>query len=104
MPVQQSIFIPAADDKCFQDDVKLKETANKYSSLVTRLCADRFIDDLCGLAGKMASNWGYFESEIIFILTKRLEIYFHSFHSGSNVGEFLLNLVACTPGEGGLTF
>lgn len=50
------------------------------------MCGDKFIDDLCSLVGNMASNWGYFESEIIFILTKRLEIYFNAFETSHNLG------------------
>lgn len=93
MPVQQPTFVPATDDKIFQD-TKLtpKESPSKYSSLLTRTCDDRFIDDLCALAGNMASNWGYFESELIFILTKRLEVYFNTFEVGSNLGDIRFNI------------
>ncbi|XP_037046683.1 uncharacterized protein LOC119081691 [Bradysia coprophila] len=78
IPVQQPTFVPVSDDKIFQDTkLSLIETPGKYSSLVTRMCDDRFVDDLCSLVGNMAANWGYFEGEIIFILTKRLEIYFN---------------------------
>lgn len=52
------------------------------------MCGDKFIDDLCALVGNTASNWGYFESEIIFVLTKRLEVYFNTFEISNNLGEF----------------
>lgn len=69
------------------------DVPGKYSSLLTRMCDDRFVDDLCSLVGSMASNWGYFESEIIFILTKRLEVYFNSFEINNAHGEFGLFLL-----------
>ncbi len=87
---QPNTFVPATDDKLFPDTkLSSKESLNKYSSLLTRMCDDRFVDDLCSLVGNMASNWGYFESEIIFILTKRLEIYFNAFEISHSLGEFL---------------
>lgn len=87
--MQQPTFVPAADDKIFQETSQ-KETANKFSSLITCMCADRFVDDLCSLVGNMASNWGYFESEIIFVLTKRMEIYFNAFEITNSLGECFL--------------
>lgn len=86
--MQQQTFIPATDEKVFQDNKPTpKDTPSKYSSLITRMCDDKFIDDLCSLTGNIASNWGYFESEIIFILTKRLEVYFNTFEISNNLGE-----------------
>ncbi|KAJ6643144.1 hypothetical protein Bhyg_08100 [Pseudolycoriella hygida] len=80
IPVQSN-YVPATDSEVFEDSKLLSknEAANKYSSLISRICADKFVDDLCSLVGNMASNWGYFESEIIFVLTKRLEVYFSAF-------------------------
>lgn len=53
-------------------------TYNKqvFSPFVTSECSDRFVGDICCLLGYLAGRWGYFEHEITYLLTRRLEIFF----------------------------
>lgn len=49
-----------------------------FSPLTTIMCTDLAIDDVCAAMGSISSKWGYFESEVIFIISKRLDFFFKS--------------------------
>lgn len=72
--------------------VKVEEGATItecFSSFETSICNDRYVDVLSDLIGSMASKWGYFEYEIIYLLTKRLEIFFYEITTWTCAGEFI---------------
>lgn len=58
-----------------------------FSSFETSICNDQYVNDVCDLVGLMASKWGYFEHEIIYLLSKRLEIFFHENRTWTITGE-----------------
>lgn len=85
-----------------KDDVIDKKTVSGtkvkqeyFSRFEAEMCDDRFVDDVCDLAGCLASKWGSFEFEIIYLLSKRLEIFFHEIKSWSiTVNATLLCFIA----------
>lgn len=58
-----------------------------FSSFDAEMCNSRYTNDVSNLVGLMASKWGYFEHEIIYLLAKRLEIFFHEITTWSTAGE-----------------
>lgn len=69
-------------------NVDAQATINEcFSSFDATMCNDRYVNDVCDLVGLMASKWGYFEHEIIYLLAKRLEIWFHKLTKWTIVGE-----------------
>lgn len=59
-------------------DVEAAATIDEcFSSFEATICNDRYVNDVCDLIGLMASKWGHFEHEIIYLLSRRLEIFFH---------------------------
>lgn len=71
-----------------KEDVEMKP---KFSPHTTIMCTDNYVDNVCTLIASMASKWEYFESEIIYLITKRLEIFFGNFSGNtSELGIFFL--------------
>lgn len=59
-----------------------------YSPFETEMCeSERLVEDICRVVGILASQWGCFEHEIVYLLIKRLEIFFHSVTEWSNGGK-----------------
>lgn len=59
-----------------------------FSPFVTDACDDRFVDDVCTLIGYLAGKWGYFEHEITYLLSKRLEIFFYEERNNWSKDDF----------------
>lgn len=62
-----------------------------FSTFETAMCNDRYVNDVCDLVGMMGSKWGHFEHEIIYLLAKRLEIFFHEVTTWTITGECILH-------------
>ena len=58
-----------------------------FSPFETQMCEEGYVDELCSVMACLSSKWGYFEHEVIFLLSKRLEIFFHSTTSWNDQGE-----------------
>lgn len=50
----------------------------QFSALTTLMCDEKSVDDCCRLIGHLSAKWGYLEREIIYIVARRLEIFFHN--------------------------
>lgn len=59
-----------------------------FSPFVTDACDDRFVDDVCTLVGYLAGKWGYFEHEITYLFSKRLEIFFYEDRTNWSKDDF----------------
>lgn len=68
------------------DDIKIKQ--EMFSSFEAEICDDRFVDDICELIGCFASKWGTFEYEMIYLLSKKLEIFFFEIKTWTITGKF----------------
>lgn len=63
------------------------EVPDVFSGYHGELCVNEEIaDEMCTVIGSLASLWGYFEHEVIYLLTKRLEIFFYSVNEWSHGG------------------
>lgn len=80
------------DNYTFNDATPLKaKTAASneiFSPFEAEMCDERFIDDLCESIGSLANKFGYFEFEIIYLMSKRLEIFFVGLKSWTTTGLF----------------
>lgn len=56
-------------------DVSIVE---QFSPMTTLMCDDQSIETVCAVIGSLASHWGYFERESIYLISKRLEIFFQN--------------------------
>lgn len=73
-----NVQVHVSNEKEPKFDVDAKTTISEcFSSFDAAMCNDRYVNEVCDLVGLMGSKWGYFEHEMIYMLSKRLEIYFH---------------------------
>lgn len=80
--------IDATEEKI---DLKIVDEPNVkqeyFSAFEAEVCDDRFVDDICELIGCLGSKWGSFEYEMIYLLSKRLEIFFHEVKTWTITGN-----------------
>lgn len=74
-------------------DGKNSEPSETYSPYETKACDDHYVPDVCTIIGMFANNWGYFEHETIYLLTKRLEIFFFNVEKDGWSGEGKINTI-----------
>lgn len=74
------------DTENLYEDFQIDYPNEIYSPFETNMCEDRFVDEVCAVIGHLASQWGYVEHEMIFLLSRRLEIFFYSITSWSMAG------------------
>lgn len=58
-----------------------------FSPLTTAKCSDVRLEQVLTVVGGLASKWGYFENEIIFLVSKRLEIFFLTVTEATILGK-----------------
>lgn len=58
-----------------------------YSPLTTAKCSDARLEQVLTVIGGLAVKWGYFENEIVFLVSKRLEIFFLTVTEATMLGE-----------------
>lgn len=46
--------------------------------MTTLMCDDQSIETVCAVIGSLAAHWGYFERESVYLISKRLEIFFQN--------------------------
>lgn len=67
----------------------------QFSPMTTLICDDQSIETVCTVIGSLASHWGYFERESIYLISKRLEIFFQN-ASETALGKLFANLpISC---------
>lgn len=86
---------PELDSHQFDDPTKKmnkKSTRTSlddiFSSFTTDICDDRFVDDICLIIGYLSGRLGYFEHEITYLLSKRLEMFFFEDRNSWTSHEF----------------
>lgn len=90
-----STELPTCDVKEANVDSGSDESiVEQFSPITTLLCDDQSIERVCAVIGSLASHWGYFERESIYLISKRLEIFFQdaTYTALGKIFVFLLNL------------
>lgn len=81
--------VPAADNERAAPvgpaDTTIPES---FSTLTTVKCTDARLDEVLAVIGGMASKWGYFESEVVYLVVKRMEIFFLGVNEATMLGEY----------------
>lgn len=72
------------DEETPTDNETLPES---YSPLTTAKCTDARLEQILNVIGGLAGKWGYFENEIVFLVSKRLEIFFLTVTEATLLGE-----------------
>lgn len=65
--------------------------SQRFSALSSPMCDEKYVDDVCTLIGSAACKWGYLESEIIYVLSKRLEVFFRISKEWKKPGKSFTN-------------
>lgn len=84
---QPTVSMKEENTNCDSDE----SIAEQFSPMTTLMCDDQSIESICTVIGSMASHWGYFEREIIYLISKRLEIFFQNV-SDTALGKLLDDL------------
>lgn len=53
-----------------------------FSALQTHRCADAQLDELLRVIGELAAHWGYVETELVYLVSRRLRTYFADWEAG----------------------
>lgn len=93
--VSQESTIPGSLNNNLNDDGEQAADATEtlpesYSPLTTAKCTDGRLEQVLGVIGGLAAKWGYFENEVVYLVSKRLEIFFLTVTEATLLGELFI--------------
>lgn len=77
------------EDDSQTGDASDETPAETYSPLTTAKCTDARLEQVLTVIGGLSVKWGYFENEIVYLVSKRLEIFFLTVTEATMLGKFI---------------